>query len=89
VKNENIIAWRDERPVVMAPDLICLVDKSGNGVTNSGLQKGLEVTVLGIRSAPIWRTAKGLEHFGTERFGFSFQYVPLEQIHGRRRDNDI
>lgn len=82
VKNENMLAWRDDKPVAMVPDLICLVDRSGYGVTNSKVTKGLTVSVLGVRSPPIWRTEKGLDHFGPERLGFPFGYIPVEELEG-------
>jgi len=81
VKNENMIAWCDDKPVGMIPDLICLVDESGNGVTNSAVRKGVIVSVLGVRSPPIWRTKRGLDHFGPRRLGFSFEYIPVEELH--------
>jgi len=80
VKNENMIAWRDGKPVAMIPDLICLVNESGEGVTNSALRRRLTVSVLGVRSPPIWRTEKGLGHFGPRRLGFPFDYVPIEEL---------
>lgn len=80
VKNENMIAWRDDKIVAMIPDLICLVDESGNGVTNSAVRKGLMVSVLGVRSPSIWRTKKGLDHFGPKRLGFPFEYIPVEEL---------
>jgi DUF917 family protein len=83
VKNENIVAWRDDKPTTMSPDLICLLDASGNGVTNSGIRRGLAVAVLGTKSPSIWRTAKGLDYFGPRHFGFAFDYVPIEQLQGR------
>jgi len=82
VKNENMVAWRDDRPVAMVPDLICLIDESGHGVTNSKVRKGLTVTVLGVKSPPIWRTEKGLNYFGPKRLGFPFDYVPVEELQG-------
>lgn len=80
VKNENMVAWRDDRPVAMVPDLICFIDESGHGVTNSKVRKGLTVTVLGVRSPPIWRTEKGLNYFGPKRLGLPFDYVPVEEL---------
>jgi hypothetical protein len=83
VKNENMVAWRDDKPVAMIPDLICIVDASGHGVPNSNVRRGLTVSVLGIKSPPLWRTKKGLDHFGPARLGFPFEYVPIEQLHSR------
>jgi len=83
VRNENMVAWRDDKPVAMVPDLICLLDESGQGVTNSKVREGLTVSVLGVRSPPIWRTEKGLNYFGPKRLGFPFDYVPVEELQGQ------
>jgi len=83
VKNENMIAWRDCEPVAMIPDLICLIDESGEGVTNSAVGKEMTVSVIGVRSPPIWRTERGLAHFGPRRLGFPFDYVPIEELQKR------
>lgn len=84
VKNENMIAWLDDKPIAMIPDLICLVDESGHGVTNSAVREGLTVSVLGVRSPAIWRTKKGLDHFGPRQLGFPFDYIPVEELQAHR-----
>jgi DUF917 family protein len=84
VKNENMIAWLDDKPVAMIPDSICLLDESGYGVTNSAVRKNQTVSVLGVVSPPIWRTQKGLDHFGPRRFGFPFDYIPVEVLQAHR-----
>jgi len=80
VKNENIIGWRDGNVVTTAPDLICLVDEKGYGITNSNLKLGVKASVIGARAADIWRTPKGIELFGPRHFGFEFDYVPIEKL---------
>jgi len=84
VKNENMIAWLDDKPVAMIPDSICLLDESGHGVTNSAVRKKRTVSVLGVLSPPIWRTRKGLDHFGPRRLGFPFDYIPVEELQAHR-----
>jgi hypothetical protein len=79
VKNENIIEWRDNRVVAMAPDLICVLDEKGRGITNSQLRRGMKVSVIGVRAERIWRTARGIKLFGPRHFGFDFDYVPIEK----------
>ncbi len=79
VKNENIIGRRDEKVVAMAPDLICVLDEDGNGVTNSELRRGMKATVIAVRANRIWRTKRGVELFGPRHFGFDFDYVPVEK----------
>lgn len=80
VKNENIVGWRDNRVVAMAPDLICLLDENGCGITNSQLRRGMKVTVIGVRAEKIWRTSRGIKLFGPRHFGFDFDYVPIEKL---------
>jgi hypothetical protein len=79
VKNENIIGWRDDRVVAMAPDLICVLDERGYGITNSQLRRGMKVSVIGVGAEKIWRTTRGIELFGPRHFGFNFDYVPVEK----------
>jgi hypothetical protein len=80
-KNENLIAWKNEKAIAMAPDLICLLDSlTGEGLTNDKLEKDMEVTVIGIKTSPIWRSKKGLEILSPRYFGFKEKYVPLENL---------
>jgi len=80
VKNENIIGWRDGSVVATAPDLICLVDEKGHGITNSNLKVGMKTSVIGVKAPHIWRTPKGIRFFGPKHFGFEFDYVPIEKL---------
>lgn len=79
IKNEHILAWLDDKPAVMPPDLIIFLDNKGHGVTNDVLKLGFEVFVLAARAPDVWRTQKGLEFFGPKHFGFDFAYVPVER----------
>jgi DUF917 family protein len=80
IKNEHIFAWLDAKPIVMPPDLIIFLDKSGYGVTNDTLKEGLEVSIVAAKAPDIWRTPKGLVYFGPKHFGFDHEYVPVEQL---------
>jgi len=80
VKNENIIGWRDGRVAVTAPDLICLVDEKGHGITNSNLKVGMKASVVGVKAPDIWRTPRGIKLFGPKHFGFELDYVPIEKL---------
>lgn len=85
-KNENQVSWKDEEPYVTCPDLICIVDvNTGRGLSNFWLKDfevGRAVAVIGIRSAELWRTDKGLRIYNPRRFGFEMQYVPIEKFFG-------
>jgi len=79
-KNEHIIAWFDEEPDVMSPDLLCVLDpKTGEAKTNPNCRKGMSVVVIGFPAPPIWRTPKGLEIFGPKYFGFDIVYKKIEE----------
>ncbi len=77
IKNENIVAWRDEQIVATAPDLICVTDDRGHAITNTELKQGMEAVVFGARAPAKWLTSKGLELFGPRHFGFEFDYMPI------------
>ncbi len=80
VKNENIVAWRDGKVIATSPDPIIVLDQKGYGVTNSEVRKGLKVSIIGMKTEPIWRTEKGLQLFGPRHFGFKFNYEPIEKL---------
>ncbi len=82
-KNEYLVTWKNERPFVTSPDLICIVDKqTGEGLTPWGddFTKDREVVVLGGTNAPIWYTKKGLNIFGPRHFGFDLDYQPINEL---------
>jgi DUF917 family protein len=79
-KNENLLAWRDGEPDVMAPDLICCFSaETGQPVTNPNHAPGAGVAVVGIPAAPQWRTPAGIATLGPRHFGFDLDFVPLEE----------
>lgn len=82
-KNENHIAWLDERPWVMSPDLIMIVDRqSGEPFTNTDLSDGHDVAVL-VASAPeLLRTPAALAVLSPSHYGFDVPYVSAERILG-------
>ena len=82
VKNEYLMAWLNNKPIVMCPDLIILVDSMGNPILSNTVKEGLDVTVIASKAPSIWRTAKGLELFGPKHFGFNYDYIPIEELVG-------
>lgn len=78
VKNENIIAWRDGKVVVTAPDAIYVVDEKGYAITNAELKEGVTAVVIGAEAPKVWHTSKGIELFGPRHFGFQFDYKPIK-----------
>lgn len=86
-KNENIMAWRNGKVDVTAPDLVCLLDLDAREpVLNPWMRKGQRVAVIGLPAPAIWRTQRGIEVFGPRYFGFKVPFVPIEKRHRRRRE---
>jgi DUF917 family protein len=85
-KNENHLSWLDDEPFVTSPDLVVIVErKSGEGVTNTLLDTGQEVAVIGIKGLEAFRSERGLGGAGPRYFGFDIDYVPIEKrIKGTR-----
>lgn len=79
IKNEHIIAFVNDKPVVMPPDLIMVLNHEGP-VTNDKLRVGDEVAIAAAAAPAIWRSDKGLELFGPRHFGFNYDYVTVEEL---------
>ena len=80
-QNEFLIAERDGEPVCTAPDLIAMFDVDTlTPITGESLKYGCRALVLGIPSAPQWRTPEGLAVVGPAVFGYEgIDYVPVER----------
>jgi len=79
-QNENLIAFVDDDPVAVVPDLITLLDSdTGDAVTTEHLRYGYRVDAIGIPCDPQWRTPEGLALGGPAHFGYEVEYVPIEQ----------
>ena len=72
IKNENIILWIDDAVILTCPDLIVMTDDSYFPLFNEFLRLNTRVTILGAKSAPLWRTPKGKRLFSPKTFGFPF-----------------
>ncbi|MEN2974772.1 MAG: DUF917 domain-containing protein [Candidatus Caldarchaeales archaeon] len=80
IMNEHLMAWIDGKTVTMAPDLIMFLNDEGEGITNAVLEEGMKVNVLVSRASKVWRTENGLKFFGPRRFGFDYDYIPVENL---------
>lgn len=81
-KNEYLAAWFENNPLASSPDSICVVDTiTGDGIAINEAELTVErkVTVIGIPSAPQWRTKKGIELFGPSHFQIPMEYTPIEK----------
>jgi uncharacterized protein len=80
-KNENHVTWIDSTPYVTSPDLIIVLDsKTGEPKTNTVVEKGMAVGVLGIPAPAALRTAGALKVMAPRWFGFDIPYRPMEEI---------
>jgi hypothetical protein len=81
-KNENMIAWKAGKPVVISPDLTCWMTTDGKPLTNADINKGMEVAVIGIKAHERWRTPEGLAVYQPvlADMGYSGKYIPVEQL---------
>jgi DUF917 family protein len=80
IQNENLAAFEDGEVRACVPDLITVVDaQAGSAVATELLRYGQRVVVLAFACDPLWRTPRGLEVAGPRAFGYSFDYIPLEE----------
>ncbi|HII40189.1 MAG TPA: DUF917 domain-containing protein [Thermoplasmata archaeon] len=81
-KNENIMAWRNGKVDVTAPDLVCLFDLEKRApILNPWVKKGQHIAAFGLPAPEIWRTPRGIEGFGPGYFGYKAKFVPIERKH--------
>jgi DUF917 family protein len=77
-QNEFAVGWLDGEPVVMTPDLICVMDSvSGEAIGTETLRYGQRVTVAALPAPPILLTPKGLEHVGPRAFGYDLAFTSV------------
>jgi DUF917 family protein len=74
-QNEWVVAWRDEVPLAMSPDLICVLDAvSGEAFGIETIGYGRRVSVVALPAPPVFLTPKGLEHVGPRAFGYDIDF---------------
>ncbi len=80
-KNENMISWKNNKPFVTCPDLICVVDNNtGYPTTNPNCKEGDLVAVLGFEAHDFWKTEKGLSILNPRFFGFDMDCMYLNEV---------
>ena len=79
-QNEHLVARQGARVLASVPDLICIVEKeSAQPITCESLKFGVHVMVIGMPCHRTWRSRAGVALVGPRRFGYKFDYVPLER----------
>ncbi|HVO39024.1 MAG TPA: DUF917 domain-containing protein [Spirochaetia bacterium] len=81
-KNENLLAFRGDKLLAVAPDLICSVDSKGNPMTNADLREGMEITYIGFPAAAALRTPQACAMFVEVLAAADYheEFVQLEKL---------
>jgi uncharacterized protein len=80
-QNEWVVAWRDEVPIAMSPDLICVLDTvSGEAFGTETIGYGRRVAVIALPAPPVFLTPKGLEHVGPRAFGYDLDFRSVFEL---------
>lgn len=83
-RNENSVAYRNDRVVAIVPDLITVMDEeTGSPITTEALRFGQRVTVFGVSTPDIMRTEAALDTFGPQAFNIEHNWQPLEKLSPR------
>lgn len=86
-KNENMMAWENNQPLVTVPDSICWLRLDGEPLTNADIEEGMEVAVIGKKAYPKWIELNGFKLFKhvLESIGYTGGYVPLKSKRATNR----
>ena len=80
IKNENMVAYRNNKVNIMIPDLICMIGEDSRVITTPNFGVGKKMYIVGLPSPEIWTTSKGLDVFGPKALGFEMEYVPFKEL---------
>src|SRR5262249_19485737 len=59
-QNEWVIVWRDGRPVVSTPDLICVLDtEAGEAIGTETIRYGQRVTLIALPASEVFLSPRG------------------------------
>jgi uncharacterized protein len=74
-QNEWVVVWRDGRPVVSTPDLICVLDtESGEAIGTETIRYGQRTTLIALPASEVFLSPRGLEHVGPRAFGYDIDF---------------
>ncbi|HHX11037.1 MAG TPA: DUF917 domain-containing protein [Firmicutes bacterium] len=78
-QNENHICWRNGELLATSPDMIIAVDdETCEPLTNTVVEEGMKMAVIGLKARIMSRSPKGIEVLGPRNFGLDIDYVPIE-----------
>ena len=79
-QNEWVVVWRDGRPVVSTPELICVLDtESGEAIGTETIRYGQRATVIALPASAVFLSPRGLEHVGPRAFGYDIDFKSVFQ----------
>jgi DUF917 family protein len=82
-KNENHMSWLNGEPYVASPDILEVVDpRTGEPLSNTYLEEGQRIVVIGVRRRPQFDNQRGLEVLGPRHWGFDVEFRPIEKLVG-------
>lgn len=74
-QNEFSVGMIDGEPIVMTPDLICVLDTvSGEGIGTDTIRFGQRVSVLALPAPDVFLNEAGLAAVGPKAFGFDLEF---------------
>ena len=80
-QNEHHLMWRGEVPVAMSPDIIAVIDaRSAEPISNTMLEVGRQVAVVGLAAAAPYREGVPLEATSPRHYGFDLDWEPIERL---------
>jgi DUF917 family protein len=82
VQNENLVAHRGERLLAVVPDLICAISDDGMPLSNAEIEVGQDITYVGFRADPMFRTQAAFDLFETALGVLEYDggFVPIEDL---------
>lgn len=82
--NENFIIWSDKenQPLAMAPDLICYISPDGRALSNSDIEEGADIYVIGFNANPKLLVPYTLESYQKvlNYLGYYGPYKPINML---------
>ena len=81
-KNENMLAYKNEKLIAMVPDRISWITTDGEPLTNADIEEGMDVVCIGMRAHEKWTTEEAISTFKRvlEEFGYTEGYIPIDKL---------
>ncbi|MFK4824924.1 DUF917 domain-containing protein [Paenochrobactrum sp. BZR 588] len=74
-QNEWAVAFRDNEPIAMTPDLLCLLDTmSGGAIGTESVRYGQRVSVIALPAPALLTSPAGIAAVGPRAFGYDLDF---------------